>query len=344
MIDIEGLKKLILSIYTDKDLVRMDDDQQDDYIFGKFYNTIPLYFNYHPTNENFDYCNPFPHKEDYDPKQSFSKLVEEFKEDSYLFNSDLYTEYGVLSPYSQLRLTTKVIPERIKKCLVLKEHKIENISKAIVIENGEIETRSINIERITDEALINYNEDLPVEKFDNFIESDKSGIALMHGIPGSGKSYFLRYLINKHRDKNFIYFDKTLLGDSTSVKFNRFLDYNKNSILILEDCEQLIKSRNLSNNYFIHTLLNISDGLDGDDLNIKFILTFNTDYSNIDTALTRKGRLRLRYEFKKLTVDRVKALFEKFNINDTPKPMALCDIYNYFEETGAEDNRKKLGF
>ena len=301
MIDIEGLKKLILSIYTDKDLVRMDDDQQDDYIFGKFYNTIPLYFNYHPTNENFDYCNPFPHKEDYDPKQSFSKLVEEFKEDSYLFNSDLYTEYGVLSPYSQIRLTTKVIPERIKKCLVLKEHKIENIS-------------------------------------------NKSGIALMHGIPGSGKSYFLRYLINKHRDKNFIYFDKTLLGDSTSVKFNRFLDYNKNSILILEDCEQLIKSRNLSNNYFIHTLLNISDGLDGDDLNIKFILTFNTDYSNIDTALTRKGRLRLRYEFKKLTVDRVKTLFEKFNINDTPKPMALCDIYNYFEETGAEDNRKKLGF
>jgi hypothetical protein len=166
----------------------------------------------------------------------------------------------------------------------------------------------------------------------------------MHGIPGSGKSYFLRYLINKHPDKEFIYFDKSLLGDSTSVKFNRFLDYNKNSILILEDCEQLIKSRNLSNNYFIHTLLNISDGLDGDDLNIKFILTFNTDYSNIDTALTRKGRLRLRYEFKKLTVDRVKALFEKFNINDTPKPMALCDIYNYFEETGAEDNRKKLGF
>ena len=52
----------------------------------------------------------------------------------------------------------------------------------------------------------------------------------------------------------------------------------------------------------------------------------------------------LRYEFKKLTVDRVKTLFEKFNINDTPKPMALCDIYNYFEETGAEDNRKKLGF
>ena len=41
--------------------------------------------------------------------------------------------------------------------------------------------------------------------------------------------------------------------------------------------------------------------------------------------------------------DKVKQLFEKFNINETPKEMPLCDVFNYQEDNGVK-TEKKIGF
>ena len=106
----------------------------------------------------------------------------------------------------------------------------------------------------------------------------------------------------------------------------------------------LVQSRDNCQNSLLNTVLNIADGIIGDSLRIKFICTFNTDLTNVDKALLRKGRLKIKYEFKKLTKDKVANLFNKFGIKDTPKEMALCDIYNYDEVNGGENKRVKIGF
>lgn len=49
-------------------------------------------------------------------------------------------------------------------------------------------------------------------------------------------------------------------------------------------------------------LLNISADLLADCLNVQIIGTSNTDLSRVDNALSRKGRLIARYEFKELKV------------------------------------------
>ena len=83
----------------------------------------------------------------------------------------------------------------------------------------------------------------------------------------------------------------------------------------------------------------------GDSLKLKFICTFNTDLKNIDDAILRKGRLKVKYEFKDLKTNKVKKLFEKLGISlELAKPMPLCDVYNYLEDNGNNPTHHKIGF
>jgi hypothetical protein len=112
----------------------------------------------------------------------------------------------------------------------------------------------------------------------------------------------------------------------------------------MEDCENIIKNRDDSYNTLITPLLQLTDGLIGDNLGLKFICTFNTDLRNVDPALQRKGRCALSYEFKKLNKIKVQNLFNKLGIKETAKEdMALCDVLNMQVENGVEKKRK-VGF
>jgi ATP-dependent 26S proteasome regulatory subunit len=94
-------------------------------------------------------------------------------------------------------------------------------------------------------------------------------------------------------------------------------------------------------------LLNLTDGLMGDFVNIKFICTFNTDIKNIDQALLRKGRITCKYEFKKLHVDKANVLLKK-QFPETAhvftEDTSLADIYNFDQNDYKEKSVKKIGF
>ncbi len=77
---------------------------------------------------------------------------------------------------------------------------------------------------------------------------------------------------------------------------------NPNSIFVIDDDENIVINLEPNGNSPVSALLNISDGLLSDCLNIQIICSFNTDLSKGDTALLRKGRLIARYEFKELEI------------------------------------------
>lgn len=186
----------------------------------------------------------------------------------------------------------------------------------------------------------NYNDDLPVKEIKDFIKDEGSGLCLFYGCPGTGKTYFIRSLISDGTKQCVVCSAQNF--ESLMAKVEEL----ENSILIVEDCEMLIKDRN--SNVFstgISDLLNVSDGLMGDELNIKIICTFNSDLRNIDKALLRKGRTKIKYEFKPLTEDKAEALRTKLNKHNG-KSTLLCDIFNE-NSCGVSDNQvkhNKIGF
>lgn len=196
---------------------------------------------------------------------------------------------------------------------------------------------------------LHYNEDfVPVAaEIENFIQEDnKSGLIILHGKQGTGKTTYIRHLINLGK-KKMIYMSGDLVDKLSDPTFITFIRQQKNAVFIVEDCEELLSSRNGSNrmNAGLINILNISDGLLSDELCIKFICTFNAPLKDIDEALLRKGRLAARYEFKELTADKVNQLIKEENL-DMPEqkhPMTLAEIYNY-EGMDFSLGKKRIGF
>lgn len=190
-----------------------------------------------------------------------------------------------------------------------------------------------------------YNDDFIVqdEIINKFIEDkDRSGLIILHGEKGTGKTTYIRNLINKHIDSRFVFVPSNMIQLLGEPGFGNFLMTLKGNIIILEDCEDVIRTRksSSSSSSAVSLLLNMGDGLLSDDLGIKFICTFNENISNIDDALLRKGRLACKYEFKELTVDKANQLLEEIYgdrdpVPTTTKPMTLADIYNIDEQAYA---------
>lgn len=57
--------------------------------------------------------------------------------------------------------------------------------------------------------------------------------------------------------------------------------------------------------------------------------------------------MKVKYEFKKLSKDKVKVLSDKYKLNipeDKITDMYLSDIFNYNSDNGAQKDVKKIGF
>jgi hypothetical protein len=214
--------------------------------------------------------------------------------------------------------------------------------------NGSLELAEFDIKQINLDINTHYNDDFP-EINNLVIESlnskGKSGIFLLHGKYGTGKTTYLRHLIS-NIDKKFLYFPVNMIERINSPDFLPFIAKQQDSVIILEDCESLLVQRDsgLGNASALSNLLNLSDGLLGDALSITTICTFNAGIRKIDDALLRKGRLLARYEFKELEIEKAQQLAESIGKKvKVDKPMTVADIYN-IDEKSFDNVTKSIGF
>jgi SpoVK/Ycf46/Vps4 family AAA+-type ATPase len=129
--------------------------------------------------------------------------------------------------------------------------------------------------------------------------------------------------------------------DISKPDFLTFLLTHSNSILIIEDAENIIRDRNeitLDASQAVANLLNLSDGLLGDAMHMQIIATFNCNLSIIDKALLRKGRLIANYQFGKVDVNNAKILSEKlgFGKEHISTSMTLAEVYNQQKDDDIE--------
>ncbi|MFN0202335.1 MAG: AAA family ATPase [Bacteroidia bacterium] len=206
----------------------------------------------------------------------------------------------------------------------------------------EIKKPNINIE-------LNYGEEFaPIHEkiFGTLSTKDKQGVVLLHGLPGTGKTHYIRYLINSLKDKELIYVPPDMAYALSAPDFLPFLMKHTNAVLIIEDAENIIKDRQFQDNQAVANLLNLSDGLLGDCLNLQIIATFNSDITRIDSALLRKGRLIAQWKFDKLSLENAQRLSQSLGYdNILTEPMTLADIYGQQEVLPKQHEVvKKIGF
>lgn len=173
----------------------------------------------------------------------------------------------------------------------------------------------------------------------------ESGIILFHGEPGTGKTTYIKNLICRFKDKDFIFIQNDFVRDLLKPSFVSFLLQNKNSVLVIEDAERVVVSRDHSSNAsVVSTILQLTDGLFSDFLNIKIICTFNTDIDRIDKALLRKGRMIAKYNFEPLSPEKTAVLAKRLGHENVTGSLTLADIFGYDKRDFKDDDKKAIGF
>lgn len=197
----------------------------------------------------------------------------------------------------------------------------------------------------------NYNNDFPkaYEKLCSFLADDSCGLVLLDGSPGTGKSSLLVHLtsLSEELDKKFVFIPASFGYVLSSADFLGFASSNlKDTVLVIEDGEEILRSRSSGFGVgAVSNILNISDGILGKILKTKIIVTLNKT-TDIDEALLRKGRLKLKYTFNPLTVVKSNELLTSLGKDFvTEEPMVLADIYNVDTTNIINSTEKrKIGF
>ena len=217
----------------------------------------------------------------------------------------------------------------------------------IVQNRSTLELKAMEIKRTKLDIDLFYEDDF--KETDELIrkrlnaKKDK-GIVLLHGLPGAGKTTYIRYLVGKIK-KKVLFLSPSIAGNLMNPDFIELLIDNPDTVVVIEDAENIIMDRKHNPGSAVSNLLNISDGLLADFLNVQLICTFNSSLTLIDSALMRKGRLIAKYEFGKLGVMKSQRLSNHFGFDTIiKKPMTIAEIANQHEQEYMTERVEVIGF
>jgi hypothetical protein len=177
----------------------------------------------------------------------------------------------------------------------------------------------------------------------------RTGVTILRGEPGTGKTTYLRYLTHKlRRTHRFYYLPLSvypMLAAPAAVDFwmEEDAEYKRfKKAVILEDAESLLMQRASDNQVNLSNLLNISDGFLGEMLKMHVICTINCPIETIDPAILRPGRLIAMREFVRLPPAQAIMLAQTRNLSlSFQASYSLAELYN---STGIRSVRTQIGF
>lgn len=213
---------------------------------------------------------------------------------------------------------------------------------------GHLDTEEYDLVIPKTDIELNYGKEfLKVHKTitDTLNKTNGKGIILLHGDPGTGKTSYIKFLTSLIKEKDVLFVPPSMAEMLSEPSIIPFLMDHRNSILVIEDAERVIADREGNGSPAgVSNILNLTDGILGDCLNIQIVATFNMKREKIDPALLRKGRLIAEHKFENLSVEETNKLLKHLNKDVISNVgLSLADIYNIDVEVHKTKTKSKIG-
>lgn len=179
------------------------------------------------------------------------------------------------------------------------------------------------------------------EYYNSFLESSAS-ILLLIGPPGTGKTTFIRGLLQHADTSAIVTYDATILAKD--YIFAQFIEGDKN-IMVIEDADNFLGAR-ADGNDMMHKFLNVGDGL-VTTKGKKLIFSTNLpSIKDVDSALIRPGRCFDIVHFGQMSEDQAVKLADKLGIELVKKPDAMYSVADIFHKQveAPKAPKRRLGF
>lgn len=169
-------------------------------------------------------------------------------------------------------------------------------------------------------------------------------LVLLDGPPGTGKTYFIRGL-SSTIEAMFVLVSPALVSELSGpevapvlIQQREMQEENETGpiILILEDADHALINRAKGDLSRLSEVLNMGDGLLGNLIDLRVIVTTNSSYTDLDPAVTRAGRMCSHINFSSLNKERSKSVYQRLvgNKTEIKESMTLGDIYRLARNDG----------
>jgi len=164
-----------------------------------------------------------------------------------------------------------------------------------------------------------------------------SGVSILFGPPGVGKTSYLKMLMARFMDRFVFYYLPISSFDLLSApQFAAFwINQNrrhkgKAKLAIIEDAEELLLPRDERSRAQVSNLLNVGDGFLGEHLKLHVVATTNAPMRRLDKAVLRPGRLRGMRELRRLSRAEAARLAaaKGLRLEEKPDTWSLAEIYH----------------
>jgi len=258
-------------------------------------------------------------------------------------NSLSFLEYNVHSTHVSIELVGDFdFIQKYKEKVLNSFDAISNGVEWVYSPDGQSIEIPLRPDRMPIKEMYPFLQDQSLEEYYESFMNSSASILLLIGPPGTGKTTFIRGLLQHCKASALVSYDANIL--EKDYVFASFIEGDK-SVFVLEDADMFLKPRE-DGNTMMHKFLNVGDGL-VTTRNKKLVFSTNLNsIKEIDPALVRPGRCYDILTFRELTLDEAKLLANKSGVKlkGDKEKWSIADVFFEQNTNSVKPVTRKMGF